>query len=61
MDYPGEEVFMVTIKDKNFDDVEVLANEGGSYTGTKSVRLDAGTYYLDVAAAAQWTITMSTE
>jgi hypothetical protein len=61
MDYPGDEVFIVTIKDDQGDDIEVLANEGGSYTGTKSVRLDTGTYYLDVAAAAPWTITMSTE
>lgn len=60
MNYPGEEVFIATIKDRNGDDVEVLANEGGSYTGTKSVQLVAGKYYLDVAAAAPWTITMST-
>jgi hypothetical protein len=60
MNYPGEEVFIVTIKDNRGDDVEYLANEGGSYTGTKSVQLKAGTYYLDVAAAAPWTITMST-
>jgi hypothetical protein len=60
MNYPGKEVFIVTIKDKHGDDIETLANEGGSYTGTKSVHLDAGTYYLDVSAAAPWTITMST-
>jgi hypothetical protein len=60
MNYPGDEVFIVTIKDESGDDIEVLANEGGSYTGTKSMQLDAGTYYLDVAAAAPWTITMST-
>jgi len=60
MNYPGGEVFIVTIKDEYGDDIGVLANEGGSYTGTKSVQLDAGTYYLDVSAAAPWTITMST-
>jgi hypothetical protein len=60
MNYPGEEVFIVTIKDNHGDDIEVLANEGGSFTGTKSVWLKAGSYYLDVAAAAPWTITMST-
>jgi hypothetical protein len=60
MNYPGQEVFIVTIKDEHGDDIEVLANEGGSYTGTKSVQLGAGTYYLDVAAAAPWTVTMST-
>jgi hypothetical protein len=56
----AEEIFMVTIKDKNFDDVEVLANEGGTYSGTKSVQLAAGKYYLDVASDSPWTITMST-
>jgi hypothetical protein len=56
----AEEIFMVTIKDKNFDDVEVLANEGGAYSGTKSVQLAAGKYYLDVASDSPWTITMST-
>ena len=60
MNYPGDEVFIVTIKDESGDDIGVLANEGGSYTGTKSVQLDAGTYYLDVAAATPWTITIST-
>jgi hypothetical protein len=60
MNYPGDEVFIVTIKDDRGDTIVVLANEGGSFTGTKSVRLDAGTYYLDVAAAAPWTITLST-
>jgi hypothetical protein len=60
MNYPGKEVFIVTVKDNSGDTIEVLANEAGSFTGTKSVQLMAGTYYLDVAAAAPWTITMST-
>jgi len=60
MNYPGEEIFIVTIKDNRGDDIEVLAKEGGSFTGTKSVWLKAGSYYLDVAADAPWTITMST-
>jgi hypothetical protein len=56
----AEEIFRVTIKDKNFDDVEVLADEGGAYSGPKSVQLVAGKYYLDVASDSPWTITMST-
>ena len=59
MNYPGEEVFIVRLLDDHGDSIEELANEGGSYTGTKSVQMVAGTYYLDVSAAAPWTITMS--
>jgi hypothetical protein len=59
MNYPGEEVFIVRLLDDHGDIIEELANEGGSYTGTKSVQMVAGTYSLDVSAAAPWTITMS--
>jgi hypothetical protein len=29
MNYPGEEVFIVTVRDKNGEDIATLANEGG--------------------------------
>jgi hypothetical protein len=56
-----KEIFLVTIKDKNGDSIDVLADASDVYAGTESVSLKAGTYYLDIAADAPWTITMSTE
>ncbi len=61
MSSPAQEIFLVTIKDVNGDDIDVLADASDVYAGTESVSLEAGTYYLDVAADAPWTITVSTE
>jgi hypothetical protein len=60
MTYPGKEDFVVRLQDNHYDNIDVLANAWGSYTGTKSMWLKAGTYYLDVSAGSPWTITMST-
>jgi hypothetical protein len=57
---PAKEIFLVTIKDDRGDDIDVLADASDVYAGTESVWLNAGTYYLDVAADSPWTITMST-
>jgi len=61
MSSPAKEIFLVTIKNKNGDNVDVLADASDVYAGTESVTLKAGTWYLDIAADAPWTITMSTE
>lgn len=60
MSSPAKEIFLVTIKDDHGDDIDVLADSSDVYAGTESVWLNAGTYYLDVAADSPWTITMST-
>lgn len=61
MSCPGaQEIFMANVMDKNHDNVAELANEGaGSFTGSKTVQLPAGKYYLEVAADSPWTITVS--
>jgi hypothetical protein len=58
--YPREGVFIVILKNDRGKDIIVLAREGESNTGPKSVWLKAGNYYFDIAADAPWTITMST-
>lgn len=61
MSSPAKEIFVVTIKDRNGDAIDVLADASDVYAGTESVTLKAGTYYLDIAADAPWAITVSTE
>ena len=58
--YPREGDFIVLLKDKQANVIEVLADGRGPATSVKSVWLKAGTYYLDVKADAPWTITMTT-
>jgi predicted lipoprotein with Yx(FWY)xxD motif len=58
MTYSGEEIFMVVLKNETGDNIGVLAETGGSYTGAISERLKPGTYYLDVSAAGPWKITL---
>ena len=60
MTYPHEGVFIVIVKNDRGEDIAVLAREGESSTGPKSIWLKAGNYYFDIAADAPWTITMST-
>lgn len=60
MSSPAKEIFLVKIMDDHGDDIDVLADASDVYAGTESVWLNAGTYYLDVAADSPWTITMST-
>jgi hypothetical protein len=61
MSSSAKEIFQVTIKDRNGDTIDVLADASDAWAGTESVSLKAGTYYLDIAADAPWTITVSTE
>jgi len=62
MSCPGaQEIFTADVMDENGDTVADLANAGGgAYTGSATVQLPAGKYYLEVAADSPWTITMST-
>jgi hypothetical protein len=57
---PAKEIFLVEIVDDHGDDIDVLADASDVYAGTESGWLNAGTYYLDVAADSPWTVTMST-
>ncbi|MDD1681000.1 MAG: hypothetical protein LUQ35_05270 [Methanoregula sp.] len=61
MSSPAKEIFVVTIKDRNGDTIDVLADASDVYAGTESVTLKAGTYYLAIAADAPWSVTVSTE
>jgi hypothetical protein len=61
MSSPAKEIFQVTIKDRNGDTLDVLAEASDAWAGTESVTLKAGTYYLDIAADAPWSVTVSTE
>lgn len=61
MSSPAKEIFVVTIKDVNGDTIDVLADASDVWAGTESVSLKAGTYYLDIAADAPWSVTVSTE
>jgi hypothetical protein len=60
MSSPAQEIFLVTLMDRNGDAIDVLADASDVYAGTESVSLKAGTYYLDVSADSPWTITVST-
>jgi hypothetical protein len=58
--YPGTGVFTVTLKNDRGETIDVLANEAGSGTRQKTVRLAAGNYYFDIRADAPWNIIMRT-
>ena len=59
MSYSGDGNFAIWLKDSQGNDINLLANEIGSYNGKKSERLGPGTYYLDVTASGPWTITLA--
>ncbi len=52
---PGQGYFLVSLKDAQGNEIEVLPT-----SGTKSIWLKAGDYYFDIAADAPWHITMTT-
>jgi hypothetical protein len=60
MNHPGNEDFIVRLQGDHGDTIAVLADTRGSYTGTQSLWLDAGSYTVDVSAGSPWTIRMST-
>ena len=58
--YPKTGVFTVTLKNDRGETIDVLANEAGSGTRQKTIRLAAGNYYFDIRADAPWYIIMRT-
>jgi hypothetical protein len=61
MSSPAKEIFQVTLRDRNGDTLDVLADASDPWAGTESVTLKAGTYYLAVTADSSWSVTVSTE
>jgi len=59
MQYSGESNFIIWIKDEKGKRLSVLANEIGTYSGIKPLKLDTGKYYLDITASGPWTIKAS--
>ena len=61
LEYSGLEdtSFIVKLKNKAGDLIELLANKIGPYTGSKSVALAGNTdYQLNIEAEGKWTIDM---
>lgn len=56
--HSGESHFGVWLKDKNGEDVELLANEIGTFDGSKAVGVSDDQYILDVSADGPWAITI---
>ena len=57
MDYQGKDTFTVVLQDSQGKNLEVLADETGSYNGIMaSDPLETGTYKLEVKASGPWTI-----
>jgi len=57
--HTGQSNFGVWLKDKNGNNVELLANEIGVFDGSKAVGITSGgNYILDVSADGDWTITI---
>ena len=56
MQYTGEANFIVWLKDGQGNNLDLLANKIGSYSGNTSAQLQTGEYFLDIAASGPWTI-----
>lgn len=61
MTYSGQDRFSVELKDSQFNVINRLASENGSYMGKKSISLGQGTYYLRVIASGPWTVTLTSQ
>ena len=57
--HDGSQYFTVWLLDNKGAKVEMLANEAGSFSSSKTVEIDQpGVYILDIAADGSWTITV---
>ncbi len=61
MHHIGDRNFAITLKDEDGKYLSLLVNEIGDYTGKKSERLAAGSYYLDITADGEWTISITSD
>lgn len=55
MTHTGDSNFAVWLKDGDGDNIDLLVNEIGSYSGKKSAKLTTGDYVLDISADGPWT------
>lgn len=59
MKYDGSENFIVWMVDDQGNKVDLLANEIGSFDGSKAVRIpQTGTYLLDITANGKWKVSI---
>ena len=56
----GRSNFAIILKDSEGNWVDLLVNTIGPYNGRNSVKVDVGTYYLDITADGPWAIKFST-
>lgn len=56
MQYTGPRNFIVWLKDGQGNDVDLLVNDIGSYTGKNAAEIKPGNYVLDISASGPWTI-----
>ena len=59
MSHNGSSNFIIWLLDKDGQMVDLLANEIGSYSGSKAVNLSAGIYILSITADGSWNISIS--
>lgn len=60
MKYDGSHNFIVELKDHNGELADLLANEIGSFDGSKAVGIDStGDYIINVQDSGPWTITIT--
>jgi len=59
MKYSGERNFIVWLLDNKGNQIELLANEIGSFTGSKAIGVDEGIYLLDVTGTGSWQVDVS--
>lgn len=58
--YTGDGYFGVWLKDANGNDIDLVANSAGSYSGKKAVGVSkSGSYFLNVEADSNWSITIT--
>jgi hypothetical protein len=59
MRHHGSSNFAVILRDSEGQEVELLANEIGNFSGSKAIPADRGIYWLDLEADGTWTVSMS--
>jgi len=60
LSHDGDANFIVTLMNRDGEWVDLLANEIGSYSGSKAVRVPyAGVYWLGIEADGAWTATVT--
>lgn len=61
LSHGGEQNFIVWLLDPGGEKLELLANEVGDYSGETAIRLEPGSYFLQIQADRQWLISLAVE